>query len=42
MMPYLIERAKKIATIEKSKREAKLEESRKQQEFLKLRGKIAV
>ena len=31
-MPYLMERAKKIAVIEKARYESMLEESRKQQE----------
>ncbi|MGR5412416.1 hypothetical protein ACPV5T_07890 [Vibrio astriarenae] len=43
MMPYLMERAKKIASLEKAKHEAMMEEARKQhEEFLRLRSKNAV
>ncbi|WMN64861.1 hypothetical protein [Vibrio parahaemolyticus] len=43
MMPYLMERAKKIASLEKAKHEAMMEEARKQhEEFQRLRSKNAV
>lgn len=43
MMPYLMERAKKIAAIEKAKREAILEENRKQwEELQRFRGESNV
>ncbi|WP_404973095.1 hypothetical protein [Vibrio campbellii] len=43
MMPYLMKRAKKIASLEKAKHEAMMEEVRKQnEEFQRLRSKNAV
>ncbi|WP_332420416.1 hypothetical protein [Vibrio metschnikovii] len=43
MMPYLMERAKKIASLEKAKHEAMMEEIRKQnEEFQRLHSKNAV